>query len=125
MITYSTKVDNTTWIRNYLMLWSTGLELTDSEFELIYEFIVEYFNLKNTISSDSQAFEVLFSTKSRNKIRTKLDISVSLFNNRISALKSKNVIIVKEDVLQLAKNIIPVKEVCFKFYIEDDSSRTN
>jgi hypothetical protein len=119
MITYSTKVDNTTWIRNYLMLWSTGLELTDSEFELIYEFVIEYFNLKNTISSDSQVFEVLFSTKCRNKIRTKLDISVSLFNNRISALKSKGVIIVKEDVLQLAKNIIPVKEVCFKFYVED------
>lgn len=118
---YATKVNVDNWIKSYLMLWSTGLNLTEAEFNLIYEFLKEYFSLKQTISSESQVFEVLFSTKSRTKIRNKLDISVSLFNNRISALKAKGVILVKDDNLTLAKRIIPVKEITFKFYTEEDA----
>ena len=115
----ASKVNTDKWIRSYLLLWSGILQLTEGEFNLLYELVKEYNSLKSTISSDNQRFEMLFSTKTRGRIRTKLDISESLFNNRIHSLKSKDVIINKDNMLSLNNKVLPVKELTFKFYIED------
>lgn len=113
------KVDTDKWIKSYLTLWSGILALTEGEFNLLYVLVKEYTELKNNISTDNQRFEILFSTKTKKKLRSILDISESLFNNRIHSLKAKSVIIKKDDSLCLNKKVIPVKELTFKFYIED------
>lgn len=118
-VVYNIKVNKVNWIKAYLSLWSTSLDLTGAEFNFIEELLTEYFSIKETVQTDAQAFELLFSTKTRSKIRNKLDISVSLFNNRISNLKSKGVILQVENSLILNKKIVPTTELSFKFIVEN------
>lgn len=111
------KLDHTSWIRYYIYLWNGSIKLTEAEIDLLALFIDKYFELKSTISLESELYEVLFSTKKRREIKEKLNISEQVFNNRFTALKKKNIIRDINSEYSLNPLIIPLKEVTFKFEI--------
>jgi len=110
-------LDHSSWIRYYIYLWNGSVKLTEAEIDLLELFIYKYFELKSTISSDSELYELLFSTKKRREIKEKLNISEQVFNNRFTALKKKNIIKEVNQEYSLNPMIIPLKEVTFKFEV--------
>lgn len=110
-------LDHNQWIRYYIYLWNGTIKLTEAEIDLLELFILKYFELKTTISSDTELFEVLFSTKKRREIKEKLNISEQVFNNRFNAIKKKHIITEVDNEYQLDPMIIPLKEVTFKFEV--------
>jgi len=106
------------WIKQYVLLWNGIIQLTDSEVELLIEFLYKFFELKKTISTDNELFDILFSTKKRKEIKEKLNISEQIFNNRFTALKKKGVIKEHDGSYKLDNKVIPLQEVTFKFIIE-------
>lgn len=110
-------LDYTSWIRYYIYLWNGSVKLTEAEIDLLALFLSKYFDLKNTITSDTELYEVLFSTKKRREIKEKLNISEQVFNNRFTALKKKNIIREVNQEYSLNPMIIPLKEVTFKFEV--------
>ncbi len=110
-------LDHTSWIRCYIYLWNGSVKLTEAEIDLLALFLSKYFDLKNTITSDTELYEVLFSTKKRREIKEKLNISEQVFNNRFTALKKKNIIKEVNQEYSLNPMIIPLKEVTFKFEV--------
>lgn len=112
------KLDHTSWIRYYIYLWNGSIKLTEAEIDLLALIIDKYFELRSTISLESELYEVLFSTKKRREIKEKLNISEQVFNNRFTALKKKGIITnLIKDEYQLNPMMIPLKEVTFKFEV--------
>lgn len=105
------------WIKQYVLLWNGIVQLTDSEMELLVEFIHTFLELKKAISNDDELFNSLFSTRKRKDIKEKLNISEQVFNNRFNALRKKGVILESNNTYILSNKIIPLEEVTFKFEI--------
>ncbi len=110
-------LDFNSWIRYYIYLWNGSIKLTEAEIDLLELLLIKYFDLKSTISSESELYESLFSTKKRRDIKEKLNISEQVFNNRFTALKKKNIILETKGEYRLNPMIIPLKEVTFKFEV--------
>jgi hypothetical protein len=110
-------LDFNSWIRYYIYLWNGSIKLTEAEIDLLEMFLSKYFELKQSISLDSELYELLFSTKKRKEIKEKLNISEQVFNNRFTALKKKSIILENNGVYRLNPMIIPLKEVTFKFEV--------
>ena len=88
----------------YLMFLSTingVLKFSEKEILILNEFI-HYENLY------VQEPEIIFSTYTRKKIQTKLDISGSNLNNYIKSLKQKGAIKVINGIERVDEKIIPV-----------------
>lgn len=106
------------WIKQYIFLWNGMLQLTTAEIDLLYTLIIKYFELKKVISSDNEVFELLFSTRKRKEIKTELNISEQVFNNRFVALKKKGIIKTVNNSYKLDNKILPLQELTFKFEIK-------
>lgn len=113
-------LNHTQWIRYYIYLWNGSIKLTEAEVDLLALLIEKYFELKSTISSESELYEVLFSTRKRREFKEKLNVSEQVFNNRFTAIKRKKIIIEANNEYKLNPLIIPVNEVVFKFEVKED-----
>ena len=81
-------LDHSSWIRYYIYLWNGSVKLTEAEIDLLELFIHKYFELKSTISSDSELYEVLFSTKKRREIKEKLNISANIDPENLNKMRA-------------------------------------
>lgn len=113
------KIPKASFIRCYLLLFNGGLKLTNTELSIVEEFISAYLKLKSESITEEQTNYLLFSTPSKKDIREKVGItSEHSFNNCISSLKKKGVIIVTSKGNVIASKLIPSEEVTFKFNLQ-------
>lgn len=110
-------LDYNQWVRYYIYLWNGSIKLTEAEIDVLCLFLLKYLELKSSISSESDLYEILFSTRTRRDIKEKLNISEQVFNNRFTALKKKSIIIQIKDTYKINPMMIPLKEVTFKFEV--------
>lgn len=110
-------LDYNQWVRYYIYLWNGSIKLTEAEIAVLCLLLLKYLELKSSISSELDLYEILFSTRTRRDIKEKLNISEQVFNNRFTALKKKSIIIQIKDTYKINPMMIPLKEVTFKFEV--------
>lgn len=74
------------------------LSLTEREIDVLSKLYEHFDKIKEGVSDDKMANELLFSTGYRKKIREELGVSSLLLNNYIKSLKDKKIILANKDV---------------------------
>lgn len=100
-------------IRTYLILTKSAHKLTNALIDVLTEFVYEYIVLKSKLDGDEELVNtLLFSTITRNKFKTRLNMDKAKFNNILSALRKQGVM--KGNSLN--KSIVPNVDTSTKQY---------
>jgi hypothetical protein len=76
----------------YLLALQAIHKMKGQQFDLMVMIITEYLNYKEKISDNDIIFSLIFSTKSKQKYREKLNVSPQRFQNLMSALRKKKIL---------------------------------
>lgn len=87
------KLPKSEFIRAYLLIFNGGLRLTENELNVTESFLDIYLRLEEEGLSKENIDLLLFNPQNRKTISERLTISSANFNNIISSLKKKGVII--------------------------------
>ena len=109
------KVNNDTYIKSYLLLWRGYLELTNSDIDVLIEFITIFNQLKLTNSNEDLCFIEVFNRDNRKFVMTKLNMSEYSFNNIFMRLKKKVIIQKTKYGYRLNSKVLPVDSITFNF----------
>lgn len=114
--TLTFKIPEEAFIKCYLTLFNGALKLTSTEIDILEAFIKEYAVLSKSEITEEQISMLLFNTTTKKSIRDKVGItSEHSFNNCISSLKKKGVIVKDSFGYKIASKLIPAKSVTFNF----------
>jgi hypothetical protein len=83
--------------KNYFSIINGLLGLTNKEVEIVSKLYYYNYIISKSVDDERLRGVLLFSKEYKNKIVKELDIKSLLFNNYISSLKSKSIILVDED----------------------------
>jgi hypothetical protein len=112
------KLPKAEFIRAYLLIFNGGLRLTENELNVTESFLTIYLRLKEEGLSKENIDLLLFNPQNRKTITETLEISSANFNNIISSLKKKGVIIAnKAGGSTISDKFIPVTKLTFVFDI--------
>lgn len=115
----SAKVDRQTHIRVYLQIWNGGLKLTDKELEIMQKFLTIYFEYKDGGVSEELIEDLVFSTKSINRLKEELKISKQNYSNYKMSIVEKKALREINGELSFNPMLIPQKSITFKFEINE------
>lgn len=87
------KVDERKFFVMWLMLLQPFLKLRDQERQVLASLLYYRHTIEQQVKNKSIIDELLFNTKTRKKIREELDIESYSFNNILSSLRKKKLIV--------------------------------
>lgn len=105
--------------RIYLTIWQSIIGISDRELDVLAEILDKRRELVNDGLKEPYLSEYLFNTKSRKEYCDRLEITTFNFQNILSALKKKELLIEGEDgAVTIDERLIPVTELTFNFIEE-------
>jgi hypothetical protein len=115
MKTVKAKIPKSDFIKSYITLWNGGLKLTENEQKLLVAIIELYQEIEVSGTKGQYINELLFSTRKRKELMSKLNLNPQAFNNYFKGLKDKKVILESNDGYQLNPMMIPENKITFEF----------
>jgi hypothetical protein len=99
------------FIKGYLTVLNPVLKLKDKELEVLAAFLMVWYPNRDKEGID----KILFSTKVRKMIRKSVDMSEASFNNHITSLRKKKIMIGRAIAPTILKNLASDKlEITYK-----------
>lgn len=115
-----TKVNRHSHIAYWVKLWNGGLQLTDKERTFLGEILYRTMYLQDQGIQEPFLGQLVFSTKTMNEIKEKLELSKQGINNYKMALVRKGVIYKDdENVYHVNQRLIPKESITFKFEYDE------
>lgn len=109
-------IDKLGFSKSYLLLLNGGLKLTSKELDVLSLLIDKYLQFKELGLKEPFLSKYIFSSEIKKEVRDKSGINSQYFQNIVSKLVKKKVLIAMGNGLyEFLPHIIPVKEICFKF----------
>lgn len=100
----------------YLTVFNGSLKLTDRELDLLSLLLDKYLEFREEGLKEPFLSKFVFSTETKRDIQTQLEINSQYFQNIISNLAKKGVIVSQGSGLYtFVPQIIPQREIGFKF----------
>lgn len=106
----SLKTDEVKFFKLWLMILQPFLNLRNQEVDVLARLLYYRHSISKQIKSKDLVDELLFNTSTRKKIKKELNIKEYSFNNTLSALRKKNLIIDNS----INSKVIPKVEADFK-----------
>ena len=128
-IIFSIESSKGTFFQDYFNAINGSVGLSNKEIIVLAALVEQYNIIRHKTKDDGIINELLFSSRYRTLAREKSNISDLNFNNYISALKKKDVIIEDENKFRsLNPSIVPIidlskhneLDLCFSFKIKED-----
>lgn len=100
----SFKVDKERFFKMWLTILQPFLKLRNKELELLAKLLYHRYLISLEVKNKEMLDELLFSSKIKKKILSELDIPEHAYNNLLSCLRKKKIVIDKS----INKQIIPI-----------------
>ena len=113
------RVNKEQYIKSYIRIWNGVFSLTKNEQSLLYILLREYIKMDEGNVAEPYRSQLLFNTANLREMREELGMSVQNFNNSKNALKKKKAIFPNGDSYTISPKLIPVKELVFKFIVDE------